>query len=100
MAGPEVGCGGPDALAWDELEGGPCGPPGPAVEVEPHAQWPAQQPPGQANLDPVGAGLAVVPDRPAQQALANAEFAAVLDARPVLESGHVCLERDVGDPPE
>jgi hypothetical protein len=25
VAGSEVGCGGPDALAWDEFEGGPCG---------------------------------------------------------------------------
>ena len=33
VAGSEVGCGGPDALAGDEFEGGPCRRWGPAVDV-------------------------------------------------------------------
>jgi hypothetical protein len=100
VAGAEVGCGGPDAVARDEFEGGPCGGPGPAVDVEPHAQRPAQRSAGEANLDPACAGVAIVLDRPAQQALANAKFAILLCALPVLKGGHACLERGVDDPPE
>jgi hypothetical protein len=39
-------------------------------------------------------------DRPAQQASANAKFAAVFYALPFLMNGPVCLERDISDPPE
>jgi hypothetical protein len=60
----------------------------------------AQRPPAQANLDPVCAGVAVVLDRPAQQASANAKSAAVFYALPVLKNGPVCLEWDISDPPE
>jgi cyanate permease len=52
------------------------------------------------NLDPACAGVAIVLDRPAQQALANAKFAVLLCALPLLKGGHACLERDVDDPPE
>jgi hypothetical protein len=100
VAGAEVGCGGPDAVARDEFEGGPCGGPGPAVDVEPHAQRPAQRSAGEANLDPACAGVAIALDRPAQQALAKMKFAILLCALPVLKCGHACFERDVDDPPE
>src|SRR6516162_3214274 len=100
MAGAEVGSSGPDAVARDEFEGGPCGRPGPAVDVEPHAEQRAQRSPGKANLDPACAGGAIVLDRPAQQAVANAKFAVLLCALPVLKGGHACFERDVNDPPE
>jgi hypothetical protein len=100
VAGAEVGCGGTDAVARDEFEGGPCGGPGPTVDVEPHAQQRAQRSPCEVNLDPACAGVAIVLDRPAQQALANAKFAVLLCALPVLKGSHACLERDVDDPPE
>jgi hypothetical protein len=98
VAGAEVGGGGADPPAGDELERG--GRWGPAVDVQPHAQVRAQRSPGQADLDAAGAGVAVILDRPAQQAVADPEFAAVPRAPPAVKSGHACLERDVGDPPE
>jgi hypothetical protein len=100
VAGAEVGSGGPDSCAGDEFEGGPRGWPGPAVEVEPHGQRRAQGAAGQADLDPVGTRIAIVPDGPAQQALADVHLAVGCGALPVLKCGHACLERDVNDPPE
>lgn len=100
VAGAEVGRSGPDALAGDEFEGGPCGQRGPAVDVEPHSQRRAQWPPGQADFDPVYARVAIVLDRPADQALTIAQFAVLSRALPAFKGGHARLERDVNDPPE
>jgi hypothetical protein len=74
MAGAEIGAGGPDAHAGDELDSGGRG--GPAVDVQSHAQQRAQRSPGQADLDPARARAAIVLDRPAQQAVAEPQVAA------------------------
>jgi hypothetical protein len=43
---------------------------------------------------------AAVLDRPAQQALADPEFAALACVLPAVQGGHARFERDVDDPPE
>jgi hypothetical protein len=55
---------------------------------------------GQADLDPARARVAIVLDRPAQQASAEPEFAALPSAQPAVKCGHARLERDVHDPLE
>lgn len=69
MAGAEIGCGGPDTPAGDELKGG--GRCGPTVNVQAHAQVRAQRAPGQADLDPARSRTGNVVDRPAKQAFAK-----------------------------
>jgi hypothetical protein len=98
MAGAEVGRGGPDAPAGDELKcGGRCGP---AVDLQSHAPPRAQRAAGQADLDPAGARAAIVLDRAAQQAVAEPESAALPGVLPGVKRGYARLERDVHDPPE
>jgi hypothetical protein len=98
MAGAEVGCGGPDALAGDELDSGGRG--GPAVEVQSHAQQRAQRSAGQADLDPARARGMIVLDRPVQQTVTEPEFVFLPGALQRVKRGQACLERDVHDPPE
>src|SRR5215472_6913522 len=62
VAGPEVGCGGPDPLGWDEFKNGPCGRGGPAAYVQSHGTRRAQPPPGEANLDSARAAVAILLD--------------------------------------
>src|SRR6516164_5392565 len=66
--GAEVGIARPHPLARDERERGGGG--RPAVDVQPHAQRPAQRAPGQADLDLAGAQARVVASRAAQLAVA------------------------------
>jgi len=47
------------------------------VDVEPYAHRRTQRSAGEADLDPAGAEVRIVPGRAAQQALAQAQFAVV-----------------------
>jgi hypothetical protein len=85
MAAAEVGCGGPDAPAGDELQGG--GRCGPAVDVQSHAQERAQRSAGQADLGPACTRVVVVADRPAQSAFADVQFAVLRCALPTVKCG-------------
>ena len=64
------------------------------------AQWWAQRSPGQPGLDAAGTRVAVVLERPAQDAFAEVQAAVVFGALPLLKRGHAGFERDVNDPPE
>ena len=57
------------APAGDEFQSG--GRRGPAVDVQPHVQGRAQRSPGQADLDPARARVAIVLQRPEQLAPAG-----------------------------
>src|SRR6516162_9677224 len=84
VAGSEVARGGPDPLGWDEFKNGPCGRGGPAADVQPHGTRRAEPPPGEANLDSARTAVAILLDRPAQQAWADVQFAAQPGALPAL----------------
>ena len=60
----------------------------------------AQRSPGQADLDPVCTGLAIVLHRSEHLACAESQFAAVPRALPTVKCGHTRLDRDVRDPPK
>ena len=70
------------------------------IGLQSHPQRRAQRPAGQADLDPAGPAVPVVPDRPADQALTGAPSAVVPGELPAFQAGHACSERDVHDPPE
>ena len=98
VAGTEVACGGPGALTWDEFEGGARG--GQAVYFQPHEQRLARRPAGQVDTDPACAGVVIALDRPAQEGVAEVQFAVLSGALPGFKSGQAVIERDVNDPPE
>ena len=97
----EVARGESDRLARGELERSARGRRGPAVDVKPHAEPPAESRPSQADLDPNCAPVTIVYKRSPQPAPAEGKFAVVaLVPRPPLESSHGRLERYVDDTAE
>ena len=69
-------------------------------DVQSHPQRRVQRSPGQADLDPAGAHVAIVLQRPEQLASAEPQFATVAGAQPAVKCGHVRLEGDIHDLPE
>jgi hypothetical protein len=101
VAGAKVARRESDGLARGELERGARGRRGPAVDVQPHAQRPAEPSASEADLDPKRAPVTVVHERAPQPAPPHLQLAVVsIVSQPGLEGGHARLERQAGDAAE